>query len=573
MFPFRRCVSILVVGFTVSIGLIACSKKDEGGISPNAVDSELLERLPTTTVGYVFSDSKSAAYGAFKSSQWYQSTDAYLAKVSELSTDVPAAKAILNALNSTALFKADSKGEEPIIESVFFAAKPSGAGAPEVGVFAKTRKPLDAEKVLASIESALKNEGFSATRQKVGEVDVIAAEITATISTATLPGNTQAESTSVTLKPIFVVLPDRFGTVSSANLAERLIKPLDQIAESDRGIRTLKAEPSYQRAMARAAEIRGQFILGFADVNALTTLVKANAPAGTPGVSDGVIDELPIETVSFCRSMNDGLSDYIWLGTKEGALDPELKAALAKAGRHPAVKNSPPNPVGILSIDGTVLRAVRTSALKSLSPEERTQAESISAPVDTIQGLSLIVRNAAGASPFPELTILLDSEDPAALQATLKQLVGGLAAGGGLPVSAWQTKEIEGAKIDFMASPIGVGVFMGTVKNILVISTADAAISDLLGGKTAPEVEAALAKSVLNGVSAPLALFYTSGDRIAHFLESLQASMAMFTGGKSLVEPDDMKSIRSLGTIGTAVNFTNDALQIKTSYLVEKSAQ
>jgi len=562
--------SIITVSFClfVSCGLSACTKKEEAGTSPAAVDSELLERMPATTIGYVYSDSKSPAYDEFKRSQWYQSPESYIAKASDIGAEIPASNALVNVLKSSGLFNADPKGKELVGESVFFASKPSVAGTPEIGVFAKTREPIDTEKLLGSLETALKGEGFSATRQKVGGVDVLAAEIKAEI-----PGKDQAEPTSVTVKPFFVALPDRVGAVSSVNLAERLIKPLDQIAENDRGIRALKSQPSYQRAVARSASVKGQFITGFADISAFTSVVKENAPAGTPGVSDGTIDDLPFETIAFCRSMNEGLNDYIWLGAKEGALPPEVKADLGKAGHHPGLKNSPPNPVGILSVDGAILRTVRSQSLKGLSPEERSQAESMSAPIDRIQGLSLVVRNAAGASPFPELSLLIESDDAAALQETLKGLVGMMAAGGGLPVSAWQTKDIEGTKVDFMASPIGVGLFMGSVKNTLVLSTADAAIGDLITGKKAPEVEATLTGGALKGVAAPLLLFYTSGERVGNFIESLQASMAMFTGGKPLVEPDGMQSIRSMGTIGTAVSFADDALRVQTSYQAEKPAK
>lgn len=564
---FRPIITVSLC-LLVSFGISACTKKEEAGLSPAAVDSELLERLPVTTVGYIFSDSTSAAYGAFKRSQWYQSPESYLAKAGDLGADVPAANSLVNVVKSSGLFKPDANGNEPLGESVFFAAKPSGAGAPEIGVFAKTRAPLEAEKLLASIESALKSEGFKVTRQKVGGVDVLEAEITAQI-----PAKEQAEPKSITVKPLFVVLSDRVGAVSSVSLAERLIKPLDQIAETDRGIRTLKAQPSYQRAVARAAGVGGQFIFGFADISAVTALAKASAPAGTPGVTDGTIDELPFETLAFCRSMTEVLNDYLWLGTKEGAFTAEMKTDLGKAGHHPGVKNSPPNPVGILSVDGAVLRTAKSQVLKGLTPEERSQAESMSAPVDRIQGLSLLVRNAAGASPFPEISFLIESDDAAGLQGTLKGLVGMMAAGSGLPVSAWQTKDIEGTKVDFMASPIGVGLFMGTVKNTLVLSTADAALSDLIGGRKASEVEATFSSGALKGVSAPLILFYTSGERVGNFIESLQASMAMFTGGKALVEPEDMKSIRSIGTIGTAVSFGDDALRVQTSYLPEKTAK
>jgi hypothetical protein len=111
------------------------------------------------------------------------------------------------------------------------------------------------------------------------------------------------------------------------------------------------------------------------------------------------------------------------------------------------------------------------------------------------------------------------------------------------------------------------------VKNTLVLSTADAALSDLIGGRKASEVEATFSSGALKGVSAPLILFYTSGERVGNFIESLQASMAMFTGGQPLVEPEDMKSIRSIGTIGTAVSFGDDALRVQTSYLPEKTAK
>jgi hypothetical protein len=552
-----RIFFVCTVAILLALG--GCSRKEDsataGGISPTAPASELLERLPVTTLGFIFSDTTSKAYSAYKRSPWYQPADKYLEKLSSIEGEIPGIAALLNVVKKSPLFLSGS-GKEGF-EGVLFVSGDGSVPGSHVGFWGKTGSPIDPAAFLLTMESALKESGATPKREKIGEVEALTVAMN-------LEG---ADSSNLHI----VALPDRYGMVSSRALAERLLKPLESIAESDRGIRALKNRASFQRAEARSAQVAGQFVFGFLDVSALEDLVRDLTPSDTSTPPGKAEESLPFETVAFCRSMSEGLHDYVWLGTKPGGIPQDALSALASAGEHRGMKNAPVNAVGALRVDGAVLRAAKSGALSAMSPEEQRQIATASAPLEGVKGITLVVRNASGASPFPEITVMAETSEPAALQGTLKGLLGGLVASGGLPVSGWQTREVAGAKVDFMVSPIGVGLFMGTVNGNLVISSADGAFADLREGRTAPEVERFVGSDRFKGDSRPLALFYLSGKRLVSLLESVQASLAMFTGGKSMVAPEDLEALRTLGEIGTAVSFGEDAFKVHTTYIAEAS--
>ncbi|MFM1848955.1 MAG: hypothetical protein RL417_2429 [Pseudomonadota bacterium] len=556
---FVRFTSLLAL--LAVLTLAGCSKKEDsgaaGGISPTAPDSELLERLPVTTIGFLYGETGSEAYANFKKSEWYKPVGVYLDKLASMESDLPGVGALINSAKKLPSLSAE--GVKDGTETVLFLAKGDAQSIAQVGAFIKLPTPVKPEETLAALESGFKEGGFPTSREKIGDIEVLAFTVQ------------MKDGSSHRL--LAAALPDRFGLASGAPLLERLIKPLESIPENDRGIRALKNLPTFQRAKTRSDSVGGQIAWGFLDISVLEDIVRKAIPAETPEGANSPLEALPFETVSYARSMTTTLHDYVWLGTKPGEIPEEALTALASAGAHPGVKNAPANAVGVLSIDGAVIRAAKIGALSKASPEEKSQIESATAALEGLKGLSLVVRNAAGASPFPELTFVIDTGDPAALHGTLKIMLGGLAASGGLPVSSWQTKEIAGSKVDFMSSPIGVGLFIGTVKNAVVLSSAEGAFQDLLGGKTSTEVAQFFSSDHLKGDKAPVALLYLSGNRLVGLIESVQASMAMFTGGKPLVEPEEIASLRSLGAVGTAVSFGNDGFTIHTTYVTEPPAK
>jgi hypothetical protein len=356
---------------------------------------------------------------------------------------------------------------------------------------------------------------------------------------------------------------------SSAAVAERLFVPLDSIALHDRGRAALDANQVFQRVRARAANTRGIFTYGFFDAVAGLKIIEGAVPAGAAPV-DAAQFHKSFESLAFARTSSDGLSDYLWIGLPAGAVTPEVEKVLGGGGAHPGIQRIVPGAVLATSIDGAVAKAIKAVTLPP--PGDGTQAPSMPFidSLDALQGVTLAVRNASGASPFPELVLELTSSDAPRLKESLKVALGALSAGGGLPLGSWQSKKVGGIDVDFMASPIGIGIFLAATRNGIVVSTSEGVFADIERGAFAKEVPARFEHQAFAEDKAPLVLGFLSGQRLAALIESVQTSLAMFTGGQSLVDQPTLESVRALGSIGMAATYRDGAVRLHHHYEVEK---
>jgi len=474
-----------------------------------------------------------------------------------LSKDTPELQRLSRILEASPLLK-DAAGKiQPPRELMLFASASDGqSGSPEFGAYSILAEDIDPAAHLSALEAAMKTEQLTVERRSFGAAHgLVLSDV--------------AGSSTQSKKFFLVASTNRLSVSTSALLAERLVTPLDTIAPSERGRAALDANPVFQRARARAANTAGIFAFGFVDAASGLKLVQAAVPVGQAPIDTTQFDK-SIESLAFARTMGAGLNDFVWFGLPMGAVTPQVETILTGGGAHPGLKRIVNGAVFVTSIDGAVAKAIKAIATAPDATGAQPPAVPFLDSFDTLGGATIALRNASGASPFPELVVELASSDAPRLKETIKVATGALSAGGGLPLSGWQSKKVGALDVDFMASPLGIGIFLGVARDAVIVSTSEGVFADVERGAVAAEVPARFDNPSFADDKGPLVLGYLSGQRLATLVESLQTSLAMFTGGQSIVDPATIESFRALGSIGVAATYGNNAVRLHHHYEIEK---
>lgn len=178
------------------------------------------------------------------------------------------------------------------------------------------------------------------------------------------------------------------------------------------------------------------------------------------------------------------------------------------------------------------------------------------APVKTIRSIALAVLGLPAGSLAPELGIVLESKEPASLSKLIKTSLTPLIERGGLPVSSWQSKEIDGVPTTFMLSPLGFGLFLAEPAGALVVGTTEAGTARLIAAhKNASPEKAAESLMVSPGAHAPLAARIDS-VQLAKMLRGLQSTVSMMMPKEAgAVDSARIDQLQSLGTMYLDLEF------------------
>lgn len=168
------------------------------------------------------------------------------------------------------------------------------------------------------------------------------------------------------------------------------------------------------------------------------------------------------------------------------------------------------------------------TSLSTSSPDVAAELRNLPNVSEVLFGLAL----PAGASPFPDVYMLMRTSDPAVVLSTLKVLLGKQKL-----LSAWQSQTIAGTEVQLALSPMGVGAFLAVREDQVLLATSRGAMEKLLtkGGKT-PGAE-----------KGTMLLLNANGQQILDLIKTLQGTLSMFTGGQTAVDLGQYQSLAQIG--------------------------
>lgn len=586
----RSLLSLTLAATLVSVQ--GCSKGSEQSPQKAAQESKLLEKIPSSSFGFLVYDESSAAAQRFRKSpwgdqaaleqglsQWYGSEN--LSKV---------ALAVYQNVLTTPGSHASS-----IKEGVWFIGGDLTT-KPELGVFVSAATNVAMTERLAALEASLKKEGLTVKKEEIPNLQSFSVEL----------GN--SDTPLKVTKVFFVANKDLLAATSELPSATALFD--DKVKG---GASAMISSPFFTKASQKVRSPGDQFAYGYLDRAFLPQVQKlanitidqeankeeqAEEVKTSKGEGKGVkgaektvkgekaspeeakrevnefINNLPLGSVFVSSKMGDTPS-YQVLGdlTPKDDYQREFLDAFTKAGNQHIGDLVPEATAFLVSIDGKFMTGLRDLGLKHMPNEEKEAFKNQFVLLDLLKSFGVAIRGGAG-SPFPELFLIGASDKASELSQSLQQIIGlGLGATG-LPLSAWQTKEIEGVKVNYALTPFGIGIYIGASKHAVIIGTSELGVTDALkvsSGKANSMAESikGAGKELFSERSGPI-VFYGNLPQVASMIESLEGSMAMFTGGKSTFDKAQIDRLRSMGTAIATVRATDGMLDIEQSYQSNK---
>ena len=518
----------------------SCSKKPEsqGGAAQGAaglLNNALLDALPVGTVLFYTWDSSSPAYERYQKSPWGKDPIGMLDKIQAQQPDAASEEieTLKEVIKASGVLGTDGKPADAALGAAFLTVK---GDQPVGGVYLAAKSGADMTRQLAALRGVLTARKMTVEDAAVGGKQGFA---------ASKPG--------VPVKLYFAATPEKLGVASDPELVAPLFA-----GEAAGGYQALKQLPTYEKLVQNVMGKPDTISAAFVDVAGLLAAAQRSQPDKANDIKN-----VPIEAGAFSRQMGDGLHDDFALSlVSKDPLQAELLKSLAPRSGGVVLDSVPQDMVLLLTVDGAVLSRIKQTA--EAQPGQVDSFKQQLALIDSIQSLSVGIRNPAPGSPFPELLVMAESKDAAAFSSALKALIGG-AFGAAMPVQ-WQQKDVGGVQASSIFTPIGVEVLLGNTKNAVLLTSAQTIFRDTVAGKQ--PLMKALPDATVRSIKsqAPAAMGYLAFDRLGALLEGLQSTLAMFTGGKSSLDLNQIEQIKQLGRVAFTVQLTDQMLKVSTDY-------
>lgn len=593
------CVFVILI--TTSL-LSGCKNRGSTANPSLFLDHQLTQKLPLSAGGFFFVDFKENAFQKYR-----KYLAAHTATGSSLSQRLDAALRDSGnlALSDNKILRfllSFSEKYSPITSNefsnlMFFWDVPQELSELGAGLYAEIANGKVLLEDLKQFRKALEAEG-TLVEELTGDF-LIGYKITPQIATPASGDRLQASSgkdqplatpqldtlvgqgntNSLDVPAYIAVSKTMFSVASSEKLLRRAF--LSEIPKEESGAKRIKQLPSFKRVQE---EYRGdqQFAFMFGDLQSLRTqllqLIGGTAAANESQDLLSTLEYFPISTITM-RGTYDEMpgSDIGVLFDEHAGKNKKTLSILAERDSS-SVKlgATPKQAVFYISLAGRFFRALEALAEESL-PESNVGSDNLAIfeqmkaqmqSFGKVSEVSLGLLPAEGSSFFPSLIGSISSD--ADIQALIDNTKGALSENlKQLPITKWNQKTVKGTSVDFLLSPLGVGIYLAAHGRTLLFSTSEYGIEALLS--IANNREDSLTKDSLpraiqsRSESSPLVFTYFNSEQAVNVIESAEGALAMFTQGQPLLSSQQMKDLRSFGTNFTVTSYRDGFLNFSTA--------
>lgn len=448
---------------------------------------------------------------------------------------------LMTALKESALFSKDgaTRFEDLFSRGIlFFAGNEKSSEIPHIGFFAETPSKSSSYTLLDSIESSLKASGFSCSRSTSQNASHL---------TVTFP---QMPTTL-----FLIATPTHFGVSTKAEDLNRL---------EDTGVRQEKHPitnmPTYLKATTGLQSIENPINITFVATKPLVTLLRTPSSPLSDTLSE-YDEKNPIEGVLIQNGFTSGhILDARVVVTPKDSEQMRLLKDLET--------DATPRASFSLPFDTAFAINIRTRALaQALTQKASPQIGTLERDLHAI---SLGVRNNTNGSPMPDVFASLLVSQLESSQLHIKELARQLLSLAGQSVQ-WNSKQIEGAPIEFFTSLIGAGVYLGADKTSqsLLLASSETSMHDLLRSthKKIDTIERSLPTFVREQFTrANVCSVVIDFPKTADLIDSVRGTLAMMTGGSSeLNQMLDTADMRSYGILTGSVSYAENIFSIRST--------
>lgn len=517
--------------------LAGCQKKGQESVSLDK--HPLISYLPATTVGLaVCSKESTAGYKSYQSSELFKRMEGMdnLAWGSDLGTilserigqsELP--KVIL-ALRDSIFDQARAKNYK---DTVLFLSPSADYKLFDIGWLANTSAPVD----LTALKSTLKSQNYELKDELL--------DGSPGFSLALVVPDREEKFTFY-----FLSSPNKIaiGTNSQTlvNFIQGKSSPINSVL--------ITGHPGYTAARSYFSSKNEELCFGYVEADSMVKAIKGDVP-------EAELAQIPLAWLGFSSSFKDGLRTKISFAVKDGF--GEWVKGLVSGSSVSVGSLIPAGSVLSAVVDGSLISQIKTLAESRPEIQNNPAAKARLAMLGTLRGLGLNIRNSDGASLFPEILFVARTDNPAEVAHSLKE---SLITSFGVQGLEWHEKEINGQKVYFFITPLGIGAYLLEGDKVVMAGSTEGIVKDainLLGAKTeqsstslADEVQSSALSG--NGLITGL-INYTE---LSKTLESVQSSLATFSGGSSKVDPQMLKNLQALGTTYFQIGISQGQLSV-----------
>lgn len=338
------------------------------------------------------------------------------------------------------------------------------------------------------------------------------------------------------------------------------------------------SSPNFSRAAQGLPDDSVRFATAYVDFQRATEVADRLGQAGAESVQKIKAADLPLKAISIGMAMDKSPETSLRLIYDPASKTKGWLGALSSSSSGELLSVVPGKPLVFLSLDGKTLRQVKELALAGMGEAGKAYGSQLSF-LNDVNRVGISARaNAAGQSllPIPDMLIVAESANPAQTAQQLQTVVGAAMSSSGLPAMPWQDKQVNGVTVKSMMTPLGVGVFVASTKNLVLVASSEGQIQSALGGGTfvkgmPSQVEQVFAKEQ------SLGNLYVNFEEIAGMMENMGGMLSMYAppdanGQNQFMQPENIQAMKKMGTVVGSVTLEEDAIGIKSFYQAPQPA-
>jgi hypothetical protein len=554
-----KCVYLAAV-----LVLTSCTRKDDQNAGSNsalstrseASDSSpvrkhaLLELLPETARSFAVIDLNTSGFKAYQGSAVAKllHNETGIDSLSQIAEGAKEYAVIAQILADSGLFST-KLSQLTMADALLFVTQESSAAEPEFSLYQRHRTDFNPQEALKKAEQTLKERAIKTTTPSPDRG--VGFTVLVTLKTSDKDAIPQEV-------PVTILV----GTHESL-ITTSLTQSLTTLHAGKKGvqIQSIKSTPLYQRAIKAVPSEPSEWLFGYVDLKdaeQLPTEVRATPEAILSAETQPALDS---EGLIFSYT-----ADPIFMARGAALIKPVASATSEKPSPLNYNSHADGETMLTISIDGAPLRYGIEGLLPLAAAAEgvTSKQKEFAQQLLTVEELGIISRAQTGAAPFPELAILLSTKKAKEIAAGLKDVIGAGVEGQGF-LSGFQRKEINGLAVDYSLSPFGVGIFIGSTADTVILASSESILTSFAKDGTKKEaVPAQFEERNYNLVVAEnlAASGIISFPKIATAIDGLSASLGIFTGGKPLVEEQQLTLLRGLGSAAFSIELRNDAVNL-----------
>ena len=533
--------------------LTGCSKKDAS--QKPILESDILHYLPNKNIGFLVWNTQGSSYSNYLSSVWgkrsadfFSTLHAKAAARDQRSLGKTSADAkLLQWLSESQIISPRSPEKVRVSQGLFFAVQNPDLQKLDVSLFLTGKKKNESfEKEITNLKPILQE--FSLPIEDISSGDMKAVRVS-------LDGDI-----SKNFSKLFIYAR---GNKLAFSTNEKLSKQF--LLEAPPQKTSLTLQESVKRSFTTLAPPSSVFQFFYIDI---PQLLQSPLFAHTPAAQNL---RLHLSNLSGVRYFSDTLHDTLWTRFAPTQNKPNLSSQLSRTPKKlSSLEMSPASEIFSLAISRDIIQSLKNLFLENLPPSDKPLLSTKLSFLDQIDSFGLGLTNLNAGSLFPALILKASSSEPEKLLSEVKAHVDHIIHQTGLPLSAWQSKSISEKKAYFRLSPLGIGVYTSTSDKGVIVTSSERSFIDTLTAHTDKEKRLLqrLSAETRTNITSPTShiVLYGQINRVVELIQTTQANILAFTGGKANIAPDDLKDLKKMGAISLSLTREEHGLKLRGRY-------